>query len=192
MSCWAKLPLLLLGFVVCITTANSLSSLSTPSRRALFHSGASTAFAALWTVSDPKPARASVVVSDAEVAAIVQSDLVDRQFLVTGNLTRSIYSPTATFTDETNTFGIDQWITGTAKLFVGNKSNVRLIGPIEVSPKTVEFRFDEDLMFNIPFNPVVFLSGRVVLTRDEGSGLITAYREFWDQDIATVLKSAKF
>lgn len=58
--------------------------------------------------------------------------------------------------------------------------------------KTVEFNFEEDLMFNIPFNPVVFVSGKVILERDLDSGLITSYREFWDQDVSTVLKSARF
>lgn len=44
----------------------------------------------------------------------------------------------------------------------------------------------------IPFRPVVHLTGRVVLTRDPQSGLITAYREFWDQSILEVLASVKF
>ena len=47
-------------------------------------------------------------------------------------------------------------------------------------------------MFNIPFKPVVALSGKVVLERDLNTGLIVSYREFWDQDVTTVLKSAKF
>jgi hypothetical protein len=69
---------------------------------------------------------------------------------------------------------------------------VRLVGDVQVSPEAVEFRFDEDLMFRIPFRPVVKLSGRLVLTRDKETGLISSYREYWDQDVATVLKSAKF
>ena len=129
--------------------------------------------------------------SDAELKSIVRSDLLEKQFLVTGDLTRSIYKPTATFTDEIDTYGMEQWMKGTQKLFVGIKSDVRLVGDVEVSPEKVEFRFDEDLMFNIPFKPVVSLTGKVVLTRDE-TGFITSYREFWDQDVATVLKTAKF
>jgi len=56
----------------------------------------------------------------------------------------------------------------------------------------VEFRFDEDLMFRIPLRPVVTLTGKLVLDRDPETGLITKYQEFWDQDVKTVLKSAKF
>ena len=36
------------------------------------------------------------------------------------------------------------------------------------------------------------LSGKVVLTRDEKTGLITSYREYWDQSVNDVLKTAKF
>lgn len=130
-------------------------------------------------------------ISDVELKEIVKSDLLERQFLVTGNLTRKIYKPTATFTDEIDQYSMDQWMKGTQKLFVGNKSSVRLVGDVNVSPDKVEFRFDEDLMFNIPFKPVVSLSGKVVLARDD-SGYITSYREYWDQDTWSVLKTAKF
>ena len=129
--------------------------------------------------------------SESELKQIVTADVLDRQFLVTGNLTRSIYRPTATFTDEIDTYGMDQWMKGTQRLFVGEKSDVRLIGDVEVAPDKITFRFDEDLVFRIPFNPVVSLSGKVMLDRDS-SGYITAYREFWDQDVATVLRTARF
>jgi hypothetical protein len=63
---------------------------------------------------------------------------------------------------------------------------------MEADDKKIEFRFEEDLMFNIPFKPVVNLSGKVILERDEKTGLITSYREYWDQDVKTVLMTAKF
>ena len=129
--------------------------------------------------------------TDAQVKEIVKSDVIDRQFLATGKLTRSIYRPTATFTDEIDTYGLDQWMQGTQKLFVGEKSTVRLVGDIDVTPEKVEFRFDEDLMFRIPFTPVVSLTGSVILARDE-AGYITSYKENWDQAVWTVIKSAKF
>ena len=87
---------------------------------------------------------------------------------------------------------MDQWITGTQKLFVGENSDVRLVGDIDVTPEKVTFRFDEDLQFRIPLRPTVALTGMVVLTRDTKTGLITSYKEFWDQDVASVLKTAKF
>lgn len=142
----------------------------------------------------PSPAFAvdeKLGLTDAELKDIVKSDILERQFLATGKLTRSIYRNTATFTDEIDTYGLDQWMTGTQRLFVGEKSSVRLVGDIDVSPEQVLFRFDEDLMFRIPFNPVVSLTGSVILKRDE-AGFITSYKENWDQDVVTVIKSAKF
>ena len=53
-------------------------------------------------------------------------------------------------------------------------------------------RFSEELEFNIPLHPLTSLTGEVVLTRDKDTGLITKYREIWDQSVHEVLKSAKF
>jgi hypothetical protein len=128
-----------------------------------------------------------------EIASIVENDLVQNGFLTNGKLTRSIYDENAIFTDEIDTYKLDQWIKGTSRLFVGPPgSRVDLVGSVDANEKEVVFRFDEDLMFNIPFKPVVKLTGKVVLARDESTGLITSYREYWDQDVKTVLKSAKF
>ena len=130
--------------------------------------------------------------SDDELKDIVRADVVQRQFLTNGKLTRSIYDESATFTDEIDTYTMDKWIVGTQRLFVGDKSHVNLVGDIDVNKERIEFRFDEDLMFNLPIvKPVVSLTGKVVLQRSPETGLITSYQEFWDQDVTTVLKSAK-
>jgi hypothetical protein len=132
--------------------------------------------------------------TNAQLKDIIIADVVDRQFLATGDLTRPLYADSATFTDEIDTYAIDQWIVGTRKLFVGDGSSVRLVGnTVDVTDAAVTFRFDEDLMFNIPFlRPVVHLTGTVRLERDPATGYITSYREYWDQDTFTVLKSAQF
>ena len=134
--------------------------------------------------------------SDDELIQIIRDDIVQRQFLVTGNITKSIYASDATFTDEIDTYGMDQWMIGTQRLFVGDRSQVRLVNNNQItftSPTTIEFLFDEDLMFNLPIiKPIVSLTGKVILTRDPNTGYIKSYREYWDQDVATVLKSAKF
>ena len=83
------------------------------------------------TTTDP-PAMAAdrLTMSDEELKKIVKEDILKRQFLVTGNLTPEIYKPTATFTDEIDTYKMDQWMKGTQKLFVGEKSDVRLVGDV--------------------------------------------------------------
>lgn len=131
--------------------------------------------------------------SNDELAKIVTRDISDNQFLVSADITRAIYDERATFTDEIDTYTMDKWVVGTKRLFVAEKSRVSLVGDVQVSMEKAEFRFDEDLMFRIPFlYPVVSLTGKVVLERDVKTGLIKSYQEFWDQDVATVLKSAKF
>ncbi len=166
------------------------------SRSQFFKSVATIAAGATTAIAAPEKSTANdklYNLSPSEIGAIVEEDLVKNAFLTNGKLTRAIYDEKATFTDEIDTYTLDKWIKGTARLFVGPPgSRVSLDGPIQASEKEVVFRFEEDLMFNIPFKPVVNLSGKVVLERDEKSGLITSYREFWDQDVNTVLKSAKF
>jgi hypothetical protein len=134
------------------------------------------------------------ILSDEALKEIILSDILDRQFLVTGQLTLSAYEPTAKWQDEIDTYEIQKWVTGTEKLFVGEQSSVRLVGNVDVTSDKVEFRFDEDLMFRLPFalRPVVHLTGRVVLDRNPETGLVSFGREIWDDSVATVLKSAKF
>lgn len=132
-------------------------------------------------------------ISDDELKKIITSDMVERSFLVSADLTRDIYDERSVFTDEIDSYPIEKWITGTKRLFVPSGSRVSLVGDVDVTRERVEFRFDEDLMFNIPLlRPVVSLTGKVLLDRDLETGLITSYREFWDQDVNSVLKTATF
>jgi len=53
------------------------------------------------------------------------------------------------------------------------------------------------LLFSFAANNISLIESRcsftyVVLTRDENTGLITSYREYWDQSVNDVLKTAKF
>jgi hypothetical protein len=130
-------------------------------------------------------------ISEEELKRIVTADVVERAFLVSADLTRDIYEENASFTDEIDTYSISQWISGTKKLFVPEGSRVTLVGDVQVTPEAVQFQFDEELMFRIPFRPVVSLSGYVVLTRNPVTGLISSYTEHWDQDVLSVLKTAK-
>mmetsp|Transcript_41049 Transcript_41049/g.46637 ORF Transcript_41049/g.46637 Transcript_41049/m.46637 type:complete len:198 (+) Transcript_41049:100-693(+) len=147
-----------------------------------------TSFSGIAVASSTK----KINLSNDELRKIVQHDMLDNSFLATGKLTREIYDESATFTDEIDTYTLDKWMVGTQRLFVGDKSRVGLVGDIDVTKEQVELRFDEDLMFNIPFKPTVSLTGKLILKRDSSTGLITSYREYWDQDVLTVLRSAKF
>ena len=96
-----------------------------------------------------------------------------------------------TFQDEIDTYPIDKYVTGTKALFNEKLSHVDLTSDVQVDNKKVFFRFKEDLAFNIPFNPIVTLSGSVELTRDD-DGLISYSRERWDQSVKDVLLTTHF
>ena len=127
-----------------------------------------------------------------ELAKRVERDLVENQFLATANFDRTLYDESCTFQDEIDTYELDKFIKGTSKLFVADRSHVDLTSPVTASNDSVEFKFKEDLCFNIPFKPTVFVSGRVVLTRDLDTGLFVKYREYWDQKPNDVLRGARF
>ena len=128
--------------------------------------------------------------SPEKIGEIVKADLVERQFLATAKFTREIYDESALFTDEIDTYTLPAFIKGTSALFVADRSVVKLVGDVEASTTKVVFRFDEDLCFNIPFKPVVTVTGRCELTRDLQSGLITQYREYWDKSPTEVVLTA--
>jgi hypothetical protein len=189
----------------------SSSSIATTTRRELLlqHATATAATAAavmatatMTAFSNPRPAMAAendptkdklVNLSDAELKQKILSDITEKQFLVTGNISRELYEETATFQDEIDTYGLEQWVKGTSNLFVASKSHVDLEeNTLTVTQRNVTFRFSEYLCFNVPLLlPTVYLSGMVTLERSPTTGLITSYKEQWDQDVNTVLKSAK-
>ena len=172
-----------------------------PARRAALGRAAIASAAAVATTTTatvPTPAIADEMypkrknLSPAEMAAAVKKDIVDNQFLVTGQLTRDIYDESATFTDAIDTYTLDKWMKGTAALFVGPLSHVDLVGNIEANDKEVKFRFDEILAFNLPFvKPKVPLTGTLILTRSPETGLITKYLEIWDTGVTETLLNAK-
>lgn len=188
----------LLLLIICSVFQDSAHALSISSRRQWGASVATTGAAAFLGSCSPALAADAdsttnklTNLSNEEFQKILEKDITENQFLVTGKITRGLYDESCTFQDEIDTYGIDQWITGTAKLFNGSGSSLRLSSPIQVSSTLAEFQFDEDLMFNIPLKPVVHLTGTLFLKRDPTTGLVTSYKEKWDQGVWEVLKSAK-
>lgn len=143
--------------------------------------------------------------SDADLLERIKDDVIQRQFLVTGNISRELYDETAIFVDEIDTYTMDKWVKGTSKLFSSADSRVVLTTPPHVVRDAattatqkggggdVQFGFAEYLTFNVPLlQPVVYLTGTVTLERrnaNNNNGLITAYKEKWDQDVSSVYQS---
>lgn len=128
-----------------------------------------------------------------QIKTIISDDINIRQALITADFTRSIYNEKCKFKDEIDTYSMNQYIQGTKALFIPEKSNVKLISPVlyDNNKHEFNFKFSEILTFNIIFQPRVTLSGRVELTQGD-DGLIINSREYWDQSVVDVLKSAKF
>ena len=127
----------------------------------------------------------------AEIAKIVSEDITDRQALVTAAFTRAIYNENCLFQDEIDTYPMDKYVKGTSALFNAATSHVRLVGDVTATADEVSFKFQETLVFNIPFQPKVQLSGKVKLSRGK-DGLIEYSREFWDKTPGDVLKTVTF
>jgi len=128
-----------------------------------------------------------------QIKTIISDDINIRQALITADFTRSIYNEKCKFKDEIDTYSMNQYIQGTKALFIPEKSNVKLISPVlyDNNKHQFNFKFSEILTFNIIFQPRVTLSGRVELTQGD-DGLIINSREYWDQSVVDVLKTAKF
>ncbi len=58
----------------------------------------------------PKSTGTKKGLSPEEIKAIVEEDLVKRQFLATANFSPEIYSPTCTFTDEIDSYGYADFV----------------------------------------------------------------------------------
>jgi len=131
---------------------------------------------------------------EAKFLEIVAADLSERQALATADFTRAVYSEAWTFQDEIDTYKLAEYVEGTKKLFDGQKSHVELASPptfVDPAHRQVEYRFRETLVFNVPFNPRVDLTGKVLLTRGD-DGLVVSSREFWDDGVTDVLKKIYF
>ena len=127
----------------------------------------------------------------AEIAKIVSEDITNRQALVTADFTRAIYNENCLFQDEIDTYPMDKYVKGTSALFNAATSHVGLVGDVTATADEISFRFQETLVFNVPFQPKVQLSGKVKLTRGK-DGLIEYSREFWDNTPGDVLKTVTF
>jgi hypothetical protein len=155
--------------------------------------------AAMNTVIRPPAVSSSAKsynLSNDELADIIKKDIADKQFLVTADMTLSIYDDRATFQDGSSLDGayeIGAWVRGCNQLIEAKNSCCRLVeGSMVVDSDEAKFRFVEDLEFKFPFRPTVYLSGQVVLKRHPASGLIVSYQEYWDQDMSMIMKNCRW
>jgi hypothetical protein len=107
--------------------------------------------AAMNTVARPPAVSSSAKsynLSNDELADIIKKDIADKQFLVTADMTLSIYDDRATFQDGSSLDGayeIGAWVRGCNQLIEAKNSCCRLVeGSMVVDSDEAKFRFVED------------------------------------------------
>lgn len=161
-------------------------------------------FTALSISLSPPPALAQLppnkkAVTPSELVQIVSEDFTQRKYLVTGNLTKEIYSDHCHFADERDDFGdigLDRWSAAVNFLFIGEKSKLALTGPVEFdeAKRTITFtgwrQVDVFRLPGAPHTPV--FTGHTVLTLDPEDNIIIDHKESWDQAPDEVTRGIKF
>ncbi|CAM9804997.1 unnamed protein product, partial [Chrysoparadoxa australica] len=116
------------------------------------------------------------------------------KYLITGDITESIYRPDCQFTDPTtNVHGVKKYTDAVKVLFDGNSSSLKLLSKPEVSSdgKEVTAQWELSGYLKFPWHPYVKpYTGTTVFTLDE-KGLISSHAETWsisalDAALATI------
>lgn len=142
------------------------------------------------------PGKAAVTLP--ELTRIVTADFEERKYLVTGDLTPSVYADDAHFEDSNNEFGkgLDSWVRGVKALFVSDRCKLALTGPIETDEvkRTITFtgwrQVDVFRLPGAPHTPV--FTGRTTLTLSPTENLVVDHTEVWDQSPKEIVASLVF
>jgi len=133
-----------------------------------------------------------------ELVRIVTEDLTERRYLVTGELTPSVYADDAHFADSNNDFGngLSKWVRGVKALFISDRCRVALTGPVvaDEAKRTITFtgwrQVDVFRLPGAPHTPV--FTGKTYLTLDPIENLIVDHTEVWDQSPEEIKRDLKF
>ncbi|BBN08435.1 hypothetical protein MPTK1_4g11570 [Marchantia polymorpha subsp. ruderalis] len=115
-----------------------------------------------------------------EIKKVIEDDYVSRNYLVTGNMTKSVYKDDCRFHDPTTDVTGLQKYSDALKVLFDPSSKSELLR-IEVSgPRTVDVKWRLSGFLNFPWHPYIKpYTGSSRYTVDE-DGLIESYSEEWD------------
>ena len=117
-----------------------------------------------------------------DVARIIERDLSEGQYFVTGNLTREVFDDRCRFVDPTNdVVGLSRYLTALGLLFDPATSEVTVRSVEVTSPTTIESVGTLEGYLRFPWHPKVdkytyFMTHRV----DPETGLIVEQSQTWD------------
>jgi len=169
---------------------------------AVGHWATATALALVLSASPPSASAllppGKQAVSLQELTRIVTTDFEQGRYLVTGDLTESVYADDAHFADSNNDFGngLESWIRGVKALFVSDRCKLALTGPVVADDKarTITFtgwrQVDVFRLPGAPHTPV--FTGTTTLTLDPVENLVVDHTEVWDQSPKEIVSSLKF
>lgn len=138
-------------------------------------------------------------VTGPELVEIIKEDFLKRKYLVTGNLTKEVYSDHCHFADQRDDFGdigLERWAGAVNFLFVGDASKLALTGDVvlDETARTITFtgwrQVDVFRLPGLPHTPV--FTGHTVLTLDPKENLVVEHIESWDQNPDEVSGKIKF
>ncbi|KAG1675252.1 hypothetical protein FOA52_016283 [Chlamydomonas sp. UWO 241] len=152
----------------------------------------------------PQPALAELppgkrAVSGTELVDILRRDFTENKYLVTGRLTKEVYSDQCHFADARDDFGEigpNRWAAAVSLLFDGDASRLKLTGDVvlDEGKRTVEFTSWRQVdVFRLPGSPhTKVYTGHTTLTLDPVENIVVDHIETWDVDPSEVTKSIKF
>ena len=133
-----------------------------------------------------------------ELTRIVTEDFEQRRYLVTGQLTPSVYADDAHFADSNNDFGngLKSWTDGVKALFVSDRCKLALTAPVVADEKarTITFtgwrQVDVFRLPGAPHTPV--FTGKTTLTLEPDENIVVDHTEVWDQAPQDIVKNLVF
>ncbi|XP_002976492.2 uncharacterized protein LOC9649028 [Selaginella moellendorffii] len=121
-----------------------------------------------------------------EIEQIIRQDIEDRQYYVTGDLTRSIYSDDCRFIDPTtNVQGVDSYVAAVKSLFDPSDSKHELLEIRVTSPTTIEAKWRLQGSLKLPWKPhIAAYEGTTTYTLND-DGFVASHKETWDISLLT-------
>jgi len=123
-----------------------------------------------------------------EVKEVLAGDLAERQYFVTGQLTRRIFADDCRFIDPTNdTTGLDRYLKALDNLFDPARSSVELQDIRITGENTIEADWTLGGYLVFPWNPKIDrIGGHTVYTLND-AGIVQQQQHDWDISPAKAL-----
>ncbi|CAM6115953.1 unnamed protein product [Calypogeia fissa] len=115
-----------------------------------------------------------------DVKKVIEADIIERQYPVTGNLTESIYNENCRFQDPTiDIQGVKKYTAALQFLFEPDTSKHEILNIEVTGPRTVQVDWRLRGYMKLPWRPYIPpYEGTTTYTTDE-SGLIVSHSETW-------------